>query len=65
MTSLMMSSGTLTHRATLDGSTEGVTCVEFDHTVSQALLSYGEPSRPNVTRSLLFLKARGSGGGEH
>ncbi|XP_043975800.1 protein Atg16l2-like isoform X2 [Gambusia affinis] len=24
--------GSLTHRATLDGSTEGITCVEFDHT---------------------------------
>uniref|UniRef100_M4AIP1 ATG16 autophagy related 16-like 2 (S. cerevisiae) n=1 Tax=Xiphophorus maculatus TaxID=8083 RepID=M4AIP1_XIPMA len=23
--------GSLTHRATLDGSTEGITCVEFDH----------------------------------
>ena len=34
LTSLMMSSGLLTHRATLDGSTEGITCVEFDPTVS-------------------------------
>uniref|UniRef100_A0A8C8DQS3 Autophagy related 16 like 2 n=1 Tax=Oryzias sinensis TaxID=183150 RepID=A0A8C8DQS3_9TELE len=29
--------GTLTHRATLDGSTEGVTCVEFDHTGRRVL----------------------------
>ncbi|MEQ2160961.1 hypothetical protein GOODEAATRI_004819 [Goodea atripinnis] len=36
VTSLMMSPGSLTHRATLDGSTEGITCVEFDPTVSAA-----------------------------
>uniref|UniRef100_A0A3Q3WJ10 ATG16 autophagy related 16-like 2 (S. cerevisiae) n=1 Tax=Mola mola TaxID=94237 RepID=A0A3Q3WJ10_MOLML len=32
MTSLLMSSGSLTHRATLDGSTEGITCIEFSAT---------------------------------
>lgn len=36
MNSLMMSPGSLTHRATLDGSTEGITCIEFDPTVSKA-----------------------------
>nr|XP_046244133.1 protein Atg16l2-like isoform X2 [Scatophagus argus] len=29
--------GSLTHRATLDGSTEGITCVEFDSTDSRVL----------------------------
>ncbi len=30
VTSLMMSSGLLTHRATLDGSTEGITSIDFN-----------------------------------
>lgn len=33
----MMSSGSLTHRATLDGSTEGITCIEFNPTVRTTL----------------------------
>lgn len=37
LTSAMMSSGSLAHRVTLDGSTEGITCVEFDPTVSTTL----------------------------
>lgn len=32
----MMSSGSLTHRATLDGSTEGITCIDFNQTVKAA-----------------------------
>lgn len=32
----MVSSGSMTHRGTLDGSTEGITCIEFDPTVSTA-----------------------------
>lgn len=31
-----VSSGSMTHRATLDGSTEGVTCIAFDPAVSTA-----------------------------
>ncbi|XP_029964133.1 ATG16 autophagy related 16-like 2 isoform X2 [Salarias fasciatus] len=31
--------GSLTHRATLDGSTEGITCIDFDHTGSRVLAS--------------------------
>lgn len=36
VTSLLMSSGLLTHRGTLDGSTEGITCIEFDPMVRKS-----------------------------
>lgn len=34
LSSLMMSAGLLAHRATLDGSTDGITCIDFSPTVS-------------------------------